>query len=302
MADEFGPPKPLELEPVDLNKATAAEFLLFSSKAYKAFLAGGLEDEAPAAALALVPKDSSLPEAGVSGRFVPRGEKTVSLTVGSDPLRYSREATKLPKDQGTVVSDTIESSLGPIRSFVKETTNEADADFRGRTMGGSLNLGPLQFRGQRTTSKRTDPYYKDSPSFFKDPDLTQKTTEVGVGGSLPLGPDTLSGDLLRRFRSTEYPQNIYQEERFTAQEPNVTGLNLGYEGQFGPGQLGVQGGLENVRGVGTGTRADMSYSLDKLFGLPIPTKVTGGYKNPIGGESSAEVMLRFGLPFGGPRR
>ena len=87
MADEFGHPKPLELEPVDLNKATAAEFLLFSSKAYKAFLAGGLEDEAPAAALALVPKDSSLPEAGVSGRFVPRGEKTVSLTVGSDPLR-----------------------------------------------------------------------------------------------------------------------------------------------------------------------------------------------------------------------
>ena len=301
MADEFGLPKPLELEPVDLNKTTAAEFLLFTSRPYKAFLAGGLEAEAPAAALALVPEDPNLPEAGVSGRVVPRGEKTVSLTVGSDPLRYSREATKLPKDQGTVVSDTIESSLGPIRSFVKETTNEADADFRGRTMGGSLNLGPLQFRGERTTGRRTV-VPEEYRQFFRNPDVDEKTTEVGVGGSLPLGQGTLSGDLLRRFRSTELPQNIYQEARPTAQEPNVTGLNLGYEGQFGPGQLGVQGGLENVRGVGTGTRADMSYNVDKLFGLPVPTKVTGGYRNPVGGESSTEVMLRFGLPFGGPRR
>jgi hypothetical protein len=136
---------------------------------------------------------------------------------------------------------------------------------------------------------------------FQNTRFDNQTDNVGLNLRLPVGSGALTGGVGREFQTQRGPQQLRQETRPTAQSPNVTTYGAGYEGKVGPGRLGLQGNLTDVRNVGTNKSIEGSYNVEDPFGLGGNLSATGSYKNPIGGKSATEAMLRYRLKFGGGR-
>ena len=283
----------------DLTKLTAAEFLLFSSDSYQGrgqFKAGFGNVEGAAA---LVPKDPNLPEVAIKASGGLDQPDRGSLSVGSDLLRYSRAFEGVDTDAGGPrTTDTVEGGVGPLRGFYEQSTQPGNQDSRTTAFGGGLNLGPVNVYANRNRSSQdvVDPSFAQ---YFNNPRFDNQTDRLGVRGSVPLGQGTLTGGVERQFSTDKYPQHISQGARPTAQSPNVTTFGAGYGGKVGPGILGLQGNLIDVRNVGTDKSIQASYNLNNPIGLGGNLSATGSYKNPIGGKSAAEAMLRYRLKFGG---
>ena len=290
----------------DLTKLTAAEFLLFSSDSYQGrgqFNAGFGNVEGAAA---LVPKDPNLPEVAIKASGGLDQPDRGSLSVGSDLLRYSREFEGVDTDAGGPrTTDTFEGGVGPLRGYYQQSTQPGNQDSRTTAYGGQLNLGPVNVSANRNRSSQdvVDPRFAQ---YYTNTRFDNQTDNVGLNLRLPVGNDAVTGGndavtggVNRKFQTQYQPQGMFDETRPTAQYPNVTTYRAGYEGKVGPGILGLQGNLIDVRNVGTEKSIQGSYNVEDPFGLGGNLSATGSYNNPIGGKSAAEAMLRYRLKFGG---
>ena len=283
----------------DLTKLTAAEFLLFSSDSYQGrgqFNAGFGNVEGAAA---LVPKDPNLPEVAIKASGGLDQPDRGSLSVGSDLLRYSREFEGVDTDAGGPrTTDTFEGGVGPLRGYYRQSTQPGNQDSRTTALGGQLNLGPVNVYANRNRSSR-DVVDPRSAQYYTNTRFDNQTDNVGLNLRLPVGNGAVTGGVGRQFQTQYRPQGMFDETRPTGQSPNVTTYNAGYEGKVGPGTLGLQANLIDVRNVGTEKSIQGSYNVEDPFGLGGNLSATGSYNNPIGGKSAAEAMLRYRLKFGG---
>lgn len=272
---------------LDLSKLAASEYLLLTSDPYDLKLRGSPDS----ASLAMVPKREWLPGADVSAKLGQQGEKTGALSVGGKNLRYSREATKLPQREGTVVRDTVEGGIGPFRGFYQETSHPGE-DLRARRFGGSARVGPATLYGERrgTTETVVPSEYRQ---YFTNPDVEERETVFGARGSLPMGQGTLSGDISRRLMALKFPQSRFEEARPTARGPNVTDFALKWTGK----NFGVGGTLGKVRNVGTRKGVEASLNLPDPFGLGGRLSAHGTWSNPVGGPSTTAGRLNYKLKF-----
>lgn len=283
----------------DLTKVTAAEFLLFSSDSYqgRGRVKTGFGNVEGAAAL--VPKNPNLPEVAIQASQGLDQPGRASLSVGSDLLRYSRRFED--KDAGGPrTMDTVEGGVGPLKGYYQQSTQPGNRDSRTTAYGGQLNLGPVNLYANRNrvSQEDVDPRFAQ---YFQNTRFDNQTDNVGLNLRLPMGSGALTGGVGREFRTQRGPQQLRQETRPTAQSPNVTTYSAGYEGKVGPGRLGLQGNLTDVRNVRTEKSVEGSYNINDPFGLGGNASLTGSYNNPIGGKSAAEAMLRYRLKFGGGR-
>jgi len=284
----------------DLTKLTAAEFLLFSSDSYQGrgrFKAGFGNVEGAAA---LVPKDPNLPEVAIKASGGLDQPDRGSLSVGSDLLRYSRKFEGVDTDAGGPrTTDTFEGGVGPLRGYYQQSTQPGNQDSRTTAYGGQLNLGPVNVSANRNRSSQdvVDPRFAQ---YYTNTRFEKQTDNVGLNLRLPVGSGAVTGGVGRRFQTQYRPQGMFDETRPTAQSPNVTTYNAGLSGiKAGPGTLDLHGNLIDVRNVGTEKSIQGSYNVDDPFGLGGNLSATGSYKNPIGGKSATEAMLRYRLKFGG---
>ena len=285
----------------DLTELSAAEYLLFTSRAYEGHgrLEASLSNVEGAAAL--VPKDPNLPEVAVQASRKLGQPDRASLSVGSDLLRYSRAFEDKDRDAGGPrTMDTVEGGVGPLKGYYQQSTQPGNRDSRTTAYGGQLNLGPVNLYANRNRSSQdvVDPRFAQ---YFQNTRFDNQTDNVGLNLRLPVGSGALTGGVGREFRTQRGPQQLRQETRPTAQSPNVTTYSAGYEGKVGPGRLGLQGNLTDVRNVGTNKSVEGSYNVEDPFGLGGNLSATGSYRNPIGGKSATEAMLRYRLKFGGGR-
>ena len=283
----------------DLTKVTAAEFLLLTSPDYDArarFNAGFGNVEGAAA---LVPKDPNLPEVAIKASGGLDQPDRGSLSVGSDLLRYSRAFEGVDTDAGGPrTTDTFEGGVGPLRGYYQQSTQPGNQDSRTTAYGGQLNLGPVNVSANRNRSSQdvVDPRFAQ---YYTNTRFDNQTDNVGLNLRLPVGNGAVTGGVGRQFQTQYRPQGMFDETRPTGQSPNVTTYNAGYEGKVGPGTLGLQANLIDVRNVGTEKSIQGSYNVEDPFGLGGNFSATGSYNNPIGGKSAAEAMLRYRLKFGG---
>jgi hypothetical protein len=283
----------------DLTKVTAAEFLLLTSPAYdgRARFEAGFGNVEGAAAL--VPKDPNLPEVAIKASGGLDQPDRGSLSVGSDLLRYSREFEGVDTDAGGPrTTDTFEGGVGPLRGYYQQSTQPGNQDSRTTAYGGQLNLGPVNVSANRNRSSQdvVDPRFAQ---YYTNTRFDNQTDNVGLNLRLPVGNGAVTGGVGRQFQTQYRPQGMFDETRPTGQSPNVTTYNAGYEGKVGPGTLGLQANLIDVRNVGTEKSIQGSYNVEDPFGLGGNLSATGSYNNPIGGKSAAEAMLRYRLKFGG---
>ena len=275
---------------------TATEFLLVNSNAYN--LSGRLDPlTSPgnlSAGMSLDSKNQNMPSASLSAQGGVDTPKSASLSVGYDLLRFAKRFEDRP--EGTVTTDTVEGSVGPVRGFYEQSSQPGNQDSRTTAYGADLSVGPLNFYGERIASGQ-DVVNANDAKYFNNPRFDNQTDRLGVRGSVPLGQGTLTGGVERQFSTDKYPQDISQGARPTAQGPNVTTLDAGYEGQVGPGILGLAGGFRDVRNVGTTNRVDGSYDVPNPFGLGGNLSARGSYVNPINEESAAEAMMRYRVRF-----
>ena len=274
-----GNPGSSNVKEPDLRDLTVSEYLLKFKN-----------PEQGAVSAALVPENPDLPEVSI-GINQP---STGSLSVGSKLLRYTREK------EGSRTTDTVEGGAGPARGFYQQSSQPGNQDPRTTAYGGELNLGPVQLYGQRNQSSQdvVDPRFAQ---YFQNTLFDQKTDTIGARGSWPVGPGTLSADINRQYGTGRFPQHISQDARPTGRNPNVTNYSAGYEGRVGPGLLGLQGNLTDVRNMGTDKSIRGSYIYDDPFGLGGEFTATGSYNNPIGGKSDARAGVRYTIPLGGKR-
>tara|TARA_R100000544_G_C2226407_1_gene61041 strand:- start:836 stop:1714 length:879 start_codon:yes stop_codon:yes gene_type:complete len=285
----------------DLTKVTAAEFLLFSSDLYEGrgrFKTGFGNVEGAAA---LVPKNPNLPEVAIQASQGLDQPDRASLSVGSDLLRYSRKYEGLDKGAGGPrTTDTFEGGVGPLKGYFQKSGQPGNQDSRTTAYGGQLNLGPVNVSANRSlfSQEDVDPRFAQ---YYTNTRFDNQKDNIGLNLRLPVGRGAVTGGVGREFRTQRGPQQSRQETRPTAQSPNVTTYSAGYEGKVGPGILGLQGNLTDVRNVGTEKSVEGSYNINDPFGLGGNLSATGSYNNPIGGKSAAEAMLTYRLKFGGGR-
>ena len=252
----------------DLTKLSAAEYLLFTSRAYegRGRLEAGLSNVEGAAAL--VPKDPNLPEVAVQASRNFGQPDRASLSVGSDLLRYSRRFEDGDMDAGGPrTTDTVEGGAGPLKGYYQQSTQPGNQDSRTTAYGGQLNLGPVNLYANRNRSSQdvVDPRFAQ---YFQNTRFDNQTDNVGLNLRLPTGSGALTGGVGREFRTRRGPQQLRQETRPTSQSPNVTTYSAGsHEGKVGPGRLGLQGNLTDVRNVGTNKSIEGSYNVEDPFGL-----------------------------------
>ena len=290
----------------DLTKVTAAEYLLFTSPFYEGRGRVKVGSGNVEGAAALVPKDPSLPEVAIQASQGLDQPDRRSLSVGSDLLRYSRKYEGLDKGvRGPRTTDTFEGGVGPLKGYFQKSGQTGNPGSRTTAYGGRLNMGPVSLYADRTRSSQenVDPRFAQS---YTNTRFDNQTDQVGLNLRLPVGRrqgqnvrGAVTGAVGRKFQTQYYPQGMFDETRPTAQSPNVTTYSAGYEGKVGPGPLGLQGNLADVRNVGTGKSIGGSYNVDDPFGLGGSFSATGSYNNPPGGKSAADALFEYKLKFGG---
>ena len=150
----------------------------------------------------------------------------------------------------------------------------------------------MRFYAQRELSKQ-DVIPSEEAQYFTNPDVDRRTDTIGAGGSFPLGPGTVRGDINRQYQTNRGPQHISQGSRPTSQSPNVTTYRAGYGVDSG----GLEGLLRDVRGEGQDKSLEAYYNKDDLFGLGGRFEAQGSVnKNPdqpLGWNVGARYTRRF---------
>jgi hypothetical protein len=123
-------------------------------------------------------------------------------------------------------TNVVEANMGPAHLYRKWDSGSSEMGAH-----GTIPVG----RGSLT------PYWKRQ-QFGSD----VARTSFGAGAQYPVGPGTLSGGVGRA--------------------PDVTSYRLGYAGKVGQGNLGLQGSLANISGVGPQMEASGTYNLPNIFG------------------------------------
>ena len=282
----------------DLTKSTASEWLLATSSYYDLRARNSENPE-----VSLVPKKPYLPNVAIQASQGPDQPVKGSLSVGSDLLRYSRKYEGLDKG----ATDTFEGGVGPLKGYFQKSGQPGNQDSLTTAYGGRLNMGPVSLYADRNRSSQdvVDPRFAQS---YTNTRFDNQTDQVGLNLRLPVGRrqgqnvrGAVTGGVGRKFQTQYYPQQMFDETRPTAQSPNVTTYSAGYEGKVGPGTLGLQGNLTDVRNVGTGKSIGGSYNVDDPFGLGGSFSAKGSYNNPPGGKSAADALFEYKLKFGGGR-
>lgn len=287
--DSVPDPRP---EKPDLNDVTASEALgyysapLYDFEDYALWTEGKLGID-PYVAFNLVPDDRVLPGAGISLGKTGEDRRGI-LSVGNPNLNYSRELV-LPK-AGREIYDKFRVRTGPVEGYFMESQFPQGT---GTEYGGSLNLGPFTLFGNRATTQQNVIPEADR-GYFTNPNVDTRRTTFGVSGSGDVGIGTLYGGANLTNSSYQLPRSIGQESRPTAQDPRITRYNMGLSGD----NFDIGGRLTDVRNVGTKPEFYGSLKwLDPYLGGEFG--VNAGWRNPIGGESSADVGFRYTLPLGG---
>ena len=283
-----------------LADLTASQYLLsYSDYNLISDIAADTSKKTLRGGFTLAPRDDSLPsarlsaEGGVNQR--PSATLSLSIPVGRQLIDYERRWEKeSSKRGGPITTDTVSGKAGPFRAFYSEIDQPGNQGLEQTNIGGSWNVGPVQFYGQRNQSSQfVDPRHA---RFFQNPRFGQQTNTFGARGSLPLGPGTLSGGINRQFETGWFPQRAGQESRPMAQAPNVTNYRLGWEGPVGPGRFGLQGTLRDVRNVGMEPSVGGSYTIQDPLGLGGQFRATGSYVNPL--DPNRESEARFRVAYG----
>ena len=279
-----------------LADLTASQYLLsYSDYNLISDIAADTSKKTLRGGLTFASRDDSLPSARLSAEGGVNQRPSATLSVGNQLLNFESRFEDVPPQQGgDVFTSTLSGKAGPFRAFYSEIDQPGNQDLEQTNIGGSWNVGPVQFYGQRNQSSQfVDPRHA---RFFQNPRFGQQTNTFGARGSLPLGPGTLSGDISRQFETHRFPQHISQESRPMAQAPNVTNYRLGWEGPVGPGRFGLQGTLRDVRNVGMEPSVGGSYTIQDPLGLGGRFSATGSYVNPL--DPNRESEARFRVAYG----
>ena len=276
---------------------TASQYLLFYSDEYNLMsdIAADTSKNTLRGGFTLAPRDDSLPSARLSAEGGVNQRPSATLSVGNQLLDFESRFEDVPPQQGgDVFTSTLSGKAGPFRAFYSEIDQPGNQGLEQTNIGGSWNVGPVQFYGQRNQSSQfVDPRHA---RFFQNPRFGQQTNTFGARGSLPLGPGTLSGGINRQFETGWFPQRAGQESRPMAQAPNVTNYRLGWEGPVGPGRFGLQGTLRDVRNVGMEPSVGGTYTIQDPLGLGGQFRAKGSYVNPL--DPNRESEARFRVAYG----
>jgi hypothetical protein len=282
----------------DVTDSTVTQFLRITSNDsvfpnYDITGRGSLDESGAYVGFGASPdRNSYLPEVSADASVNEAGDKTGSLSMAvRNILRYSKRLEEGPG--GLKTTDTFEGNIGNAQAFYSQS-QQPDQDLRTKTLGGSLEAGPMRFYAQREKFKQNVIPSGEAQS-FTNPYVERRTDTIGAGGSFPLGPGTVRGDINRQYQTNRGPQHISQGSRPTSQSPNVTELNAGYEGLLGGGILGLRGRVADVRGVGTDKSLDASYNKEDPFGLGGNISASASYINPLGGDSEKAAYIRWTL-------
>jgi len=284
-----------------LNDQTASEALMdrsvrlfeLGNTPYEVWAEGRLEED-PYVGFNLVPDDRNHPEAGISLQRGDEGDKSGTFYVGTSQqnpnyVNYSRELV-LPEGAGHEIYDKIEGGIGPFAGYYMESQVPQGT---GTEYGVDLNLGPFTLFGNQATSTQNVIQEADR-GYFTNPNVDATSTTFGAHGSGDVGIGTLYGGANLTNSSQQLPQYYGQELRPTAQDPRITRYNMGLSGD----NFDIGGRFTDVRDVGTEPSLYGSYKwLDPYLGGEFTANA--GWRNPIGGESSANVGFGYTLPLGG---
>jgi hypothetical protein len=254
---------------------------------------------------ALVPIHEDLPEFNVGVDTSPHGgSPTYKMSVGlpSDRLRATQEWNF--GDMPTTTS-TLESNLGPASLYYKTQEQPGSpGDMKSQGFGGELKLGPVTFFGERTNTgwEGRHPW---SGKLFRDPlhakhmghtRYDRRTQEAGAKVKAPVGSGIAGLKAARRYMRTLFPHGK-GESRPMQQAPNITSVEGGWEGRVGSGTLGISGGADFTRGIGTSPYAKGSYAMEDPLGLGGTLTATGTWANPLGKSSGLETWLEWTKKF-----
>mgnify|MGYP003656707688 FL=1 len=276
----------------DVTDSTVTQFLRITSNDsvfpnYDITGRGSLDESGAYVGFGASPdRNSYLPEVSADASVNEAGDKTGSLSMAvRNILRYSKRLEESP--EGRITTDTFEGGAGPVQAFYSQS-QQPDQALRTKTLGGSLEAGPMRFYAQRELSKQ-DVIPSGEAQSFTNPYVERRTDTIGAGGSFPLGPGTVRGDINRQYQTNRGPQHISQGSRPTSQSPNVTTYRAGYGVDSG----GLEGLLRDVRGEGQDKSLEAYFNKDDLFGLGGNLRASLLYNKPLGGDSKKEASIRY---------
>ena len=235
-------------------------------------------------------RNSYLPEVSADASVNEAGDKTGSLSMAvRNILRYSKRLEEGPEGRRT--TDTFEGGAGPVQAFFSQS-QQPDQDSQTKSFGGSFEAGPMRFYAQREKFKQ-NVIPSEEAQYFTNPDVERRTDTIGAGGSFPLGPGTVRGDINRQYQTNRGPQHISQGSRPTSQSPNVTTYRAGYGVDSG----GLEGLLRDVRGEGQDKSLEAYFNKDDPFGLGGKVKASLLYNKPLSGDSEKAASIRYTRSF-----
>jgi hypothetical protein len=241
------------------------------------------------------PRNEYLPDATLSAEMGPYRDPSVTFSVDKKIGHFLLGFEKRFEEGFT--TNTVSGEAGPFSAFYSEINPTNNQYSQKTNLGGTVNIGPnVQLYGQSTRSGQNVVDPRDAP-YFKNPRFDRQTGTIGARGSLRLGPSTLSGNVSREFGKEWYPQHISQEFRHAMAQDPITNYRLGWEGPVGPGRLGLQGTLRDVRNAEMEPSASGAYTIPNPLGFGGQLRATSSY-NPY---SKFSAMFRYGMPLGGKR-
>lgn len=271
----------------DVTDSTVTQFLRITSNNYDITGRGSWNESGASVEVGASPdRNSYLPEVSAFAAVNEAGDKTGGLSAAvRNIIRYSKRLEEGPEGRRT--TDTFEGGAGPVQAFFSQS-QQPDQDLRIKAFGGSLEAGPMRFYAQRELSKQ-DVIPSGEAQSFTNPYVDRRTDTIGAGGSFPLGPGTVRGDINRQYQTNRGPQHISQDSRPTSQSPNVTTYRAGYGVDSG----GLEGLLRDVRGEGQDKSLEAYFNKDDPFGLGGKVKASLLYNKPLGGDSEKAASIRY---------
>jgi len=245
----------------DVTDSTVTQFLRITSNNYDITGRGSFNESGASVGVGASPdRNSYLPEVSAFAAVNEAGDKAGDLSMAvRNILRYSKRLEEGPEGRRT--TDTFEGGAGPVQAFYSQS-QQPDQDLQTKAFGGSLEAGLMRFYAQRELSKQ-DVIPSGEAQSFTNPYVERRTDTIGAGGSFPLGPGTVRGDINRQYQTNRGPQHISQDSRPTSQSPNVTTYRAGYGVDSG----GLEGLLRDVQGEGQDKSLEAYYNKDDPFGF-----------------------------------
>ena len=287
---------PLEGTQLDLSdpKYTVSDYLFFTSKksTYKGVASLSGDKRSAQLSAALVPSDPNFPKASMELK----GYTGAWDRPGSDPNSPGSESTlwqNLPSSRLTPeqadwrrwsIDRPPSGAPGPPGPGMLGTASAGNKLLQWEKR---FEKGPNEQKGFRITdtvgTSILDPLRLYGTREQYGPDVART---LGASAQYPLGSGMLRGGVEHVSRSTPHA-------------PDVTSYQLGYKGRVGRGDLGVQGSVEDISGMGRQSTLSGTFNWPDIFRLGGSGSVTGSYRVPPslfkkhGAEDEYKVGLRW---------